>query len=391
MSKLKPRALSVVPALELRNESGDECCKKLSSRPESRQRNSIYPQDGARRDDFARGRLALGCPDRHDRLVRTALRDHRPGRCDDSTLPGTFLLRLVDATLELLQNGTPYELRLQMLHADGSRRRVLRSGEAVRNERGDILELCGTVQDISDWKAEAWNAARDCQKRSSAHDETSRLIQAQEVENAKRASELRDNICQRMALLAVKIQSFPSTVPDLPAESQTQIESLWEETKGILVELHRVSDRLYPLVLDVLGLPLAIRSLCREFTREHGLAIEYSCSDVPANCLNKQSGLVLYRVLEELLANAASHSGANNVTVALDCDSEELRLRISEVAVSFPQGDATTVPSVELGRIKLQIARIGGTLAVWSQPSCGTLIETRTPLSVQSNANPSGH
>ena len=300
-------------------------------------------------------------------------------------------IRLVDATLELLQNGTPYELRLQMLHADGSRRRVLRSGEAVRNERGDILELCGTVQDISDWKAEAWNAARDCQKRSSAHDETNRLIQVQEAENAKRASELRDNICQRMALLAVKIQSFPSTVPDLPAESQTQIESLWEETKGILVELHRVSDRLYPLVLDVLGLPLAIRSLCREFTREHGLAIEYSCSDVPANCLNKQSGLVLYRVLEELLANAASHSGANNVTVALDCDSEELRLRISEVAVSFPQGDATTVPSVELGRIKLQIARIGGTLAVWSQPSCGTLIETRTPLSVQSNANPSGH
>jgi signal transduction histidine kinase len=297
-------------------------------------------------------------------------------------------IRLVDATLELLQNGTPYELRLQMLHADGTRKWVVRNGEAVRNERGDILELRGTVQGISERTAEVANAGRDWRTKSSAEDETSRLIQAQEEDNAKRASELRDNICQRVALLAAEIQGFSSTVPGLSAEAQAQLESLWQETTEILAELHRVSDRLYPVILELLGLSSAMRSLCRKFISEHGIPVEYSCSDVPANRLNKQGRLVLYRTLEEILASIASHSSANNVTVGLDHDSAELRLRVSDNEVGLEQANTNTVAGLGLTRIKAQIEQIGGSLAVWSQPGSGTLIEARTPLSVQSSPKP---
>jgi signal transduction histidine kinase len=298
-------------------------------------------------------------------------------------------IRLVDATLELLQNGTPYQLRLQMLHADGTRKWVVRNGEAVRNERGDILELRGTVQDFSEGMAEFGNAERDWGTRSSAEDETSRLLQTQEEENAKRASELRDNICQRVALLAAEIQSVSSTAPDLSAEAQAQLGSLWQETTEILAELHRVSDRLYPLILDLLGLSSAMRSLCRKFMSEHGIAVEYSCTDVPANRLNKQSRLVLYRTLEQILASIASHSSANNVTVGLDHGSAELRLRVSDNGVGFEQANAKTVAGLGLARIKAQIEQIGGSLAVETQPACGTLIEARTPLTSASEGAPS--
>jgi len=300
-------------------------------------------------------------------------------------------IRLVDATLELLQNGTPYELRLQMLHTDGTRRWVIRSGEAVRNERGDILQLRGTVQDISEWMLQVGNEERDWQIKSNPEDTTSHLIRAQEERNAKRASDLRDNICQRMALLAVNIQSFPSTVPDLSAKAQMQLESFWKETTGTLAELHRVSDRLYPLVLDVLGLPLAMRSLCREFTNEHGVPVEYRCSDVPANRLDKQCRIVLYRVLEEILENVVTHSGANRVTVGLDHTSAELRLRVSDHGVGSGQTKPKTAAGPGFACIKALIGQIGGGLAVCSLQTCGKLIEVRTPFTMQSNPIPSGH
>src|SRR5271167_4365339 len=54
--------------------------------------------------------------------------------------------RLTAATVRLLQRGQPYELELQMRRPDGNRRRVMGSGEAVRDARGDIVRLVGTVE-----------------------------------------------------------------------------------------------------------------------------------------------------------------------------------------------------------------------------------------------------
>src|SRR5215470_10054939 len=114
-------------------------------------------------------------------------------------------IRLVDATLELLQTGTPYELKLQMLHADGGRRWVIRNGEAVGDEHGDILELRGTVDEISEWMPQAGYSEGDWRTKS-IEDTTRRLLQAQEQENVKLAIELRASICERISLLAAQIQ-----------------------------------------------------------------------------------------------------------------------------------------------------------------------------------------
>ena len=289
-------------------------------------------------------------------------------------------IRLVDATLELLRTRIPYELTLQMLHTDGGRRWVIRNGEAVSDEKGNILGLRGTVQDISEWMAQPRNAEGDWRTRSIAEDTAGRLIQAQEQENAKLAIELRESICQRVSLLAAEIDSSRSTLPDSSPQAQTQLQMFWQETAGILAELDRVSDRLYPVVVDLLRLPSAIGCLCRKFTSEQGIPVEYSCSEVPANRVDKQCGLVLYRVLQEILANVLRHSRATSATVGLDHDAAELRLRVSDNGVGFDQAKAKAAAGLGFARVKTQIGSIGGSLAVWSRHSCGTLIEVRVPF-----------
>jgi signal transduction histidine kinase len=293
-------------------------------------------------------------------------------------------MRLVDATLELLQTGTPYELTLEMLHTDGSRRWVIRNGEAVSDEHGDVVELRGSVHEISEWMARAGNAAGDRRTSSIPEDTAGRLIQAQEEKNAKLAIELRESICQRVSLLAAEIQSLRSTLPDVSSQTQTQLDFFWQEAKGILVELDQVSEQVYPVVIDLLKLPSAMGSLCRRFTREHRIPVEYSCSDVPANCLGRQCVLVLYRVLQEILANVERHSRAKNVRVGLDHDTVELRLRVSDDGVGFDGSRANEAAGLGFARMKTQIGHIGGRLEVWSQHARGTLIEARVPFTSQS-------
>ena len=288
-------------------------------------------------------------------------------------------VRLVDATLGLLQTGAPYELGLQMLHADGTRRWVIRRGEAVRDERGDIVQLRGTVRDVSQWRQDI--ATDELDPRSKSNDDTTgRLIQAQEEENVRLASKLRDNISQRVSLLVVSIQTLSSTFPQLSPPAAAQLEEIRQESSRILTELDRVSDELYPFILDLLGLPLAIQRLCRDFTIESGIPVDYISSDLPAEDIDQRCALALYRILEETLVNVVQHGRASKVAVHLDRDSTELRLRVSDNGVGFERQAIKATAGLGFLRMKERVRQVGGSLAVWSQQACGTFVEARAPL-----------
>src|SRR5579864_4538628 len=104
--------------------------------------------------------------------------------------------QLSNAALGLLQTGTPYELRLQMLHADGTQRWVIGRGEAVRDDGGHIRQFRGTVENANESRRRI--AKRDSQlpKPKTAQTIRDLLIQAHAEENSRVASELGDNISQ---------------------------------------------------------------------------------------------------------------------------------------------------------------------------------------------------
>ncbi len=72
--------------------------------------------------------------------------------------------RLKRAVENALATGTPYELDLEMVRPDGSKRWLIGRGEAVRDASGHVTQLRGTVQDITERKrAEA--ALRSSEER----------------------------------------------------------------------------------------------------------------------------------------------------------------------------------------------------------------------------------
>ena len=285
--------------------------------------------------------------------------------------------RLTAATVQLLQTGQPYELELQMRRPDGTRRRVIGSGEAVRDAKGDILRLCGTVEDITE---------RDCQiirgeePESLMNDDyriSARLIQAQDEENIRIAKELRDHICQKLCLLAVEIQGFAPAFSELTQRAHIRLEELWRNTAETVDDIVRVSHHLHPSELEWLGLPLAIRGLCREFASRNKISLECSCTDV---VLEKDVELSFFRVLQEALGNVAKHSHASNVSVELIGSWRELLLRVSDDGVGLELDKTKVTTGFGFIRMKERLRSIGGELAVWSAPTRGTRIEARIAL-----------
>lgn len=56
------------------------------------------------------------------------------------------------AVTKALDKGIPYDLELRILRPDGEERTIVALGEAIRDEHGAIVELRGTIQDITERK-----------------------------------------------------------------------------------------------------------------------------------------------------------------------------------------------------------------------------------------------
>ncbi|NEA79740.1 sensor histidine kinase [Actinospica acidiphila] len=155
---------------------------------------------------------------------------------------------------------------------------------------------------------------------------SARAILAQEGERRRIAQELHDEVGQSMTavLLALKRASDEASAPLREELLQAQ-----EITRGSLDEVRRLVRRLRPGVLDDLGLVSAVTSLTTEFSTHTGLLVARRFDpDLPA--LDQETELVIYRVAQEGLTNAARHAEARRVEVALRAAGDAVVLEVAD-------------------------------------------------------------
>ncbi|MEU0912515.1 HAMP domain-containing sensor histidine kinase [Streptomyces althioticus] len=155
---------------------------------------------------------------------------------------------------------------------------------------------------------------------------SARAILAQEGERRRIAQELHDEVGQSMTavLLALKRASDEASEPLREELLQAQ-----EITRGSLDEVRRLVRRLRPGVLDDLGLVSAVTSLTTEFSTHTGLRVARRFDpDLPA--LDQETELVIYRVAQEGLTNAARHAEARRVEVALRAVGDTVVLEVAD-------------------------------------------------------------
>jgi signal transduction histidine kinase len=208
---------------------------------------------------------------------------------------------------------------------------------------------------------------------------TGRLLQAQELERRRLARELHDDLNQNLALLSVELE----VLRQAPAGSATQLsdrlQALSAKVKQLSSSVHGLSHRLHPSKLEQLGLVAAVRSLCKELSRAHGIPIDVEAEDVPS-ALPADAALCLYRITQEAVGNVIRHSGAKRARVELRETGGSLRLRIADDGVGFDPSTVSAKGRLGLVSMRERLQFIGGTLSIDSHPSSGTRIDAQIPL-----------
>ncbi|HKF49724.1 MAG TPA: sensor histidine kinase [Terracidiphilus sp.] len=230
-----------------------------------------------------------------------------------------------------------------------------------------VLLACGAyLKEYLDRRELAWSFNR-------------RLIQAQEEERIRIARELHDDLCQRMALLSIRLGQLKASPDGLPEETQNQLSKMQKEAAEISISIQQVSHELHSSTLELLGLSGAARSWCGELSEKRKIEISFGNHDVPT-ILPSEISLNLFRVLQEALNNAAKYSGARRFDVRLWGTPAEIHLKVTDRGKGFDISAAMRGQGLGLKSMRERVKLMNGHLTIESKPNRGTTIHARVPV-----------
>jgi PAS domain S-box-containing protein len=269
-------------------------------------------------------------------------------------------------------DGTPFPVEECRIH------RVAQTGEGFHAEDEVLWRANGTSFPVEYWSypqrkghevVGAVVAFIDITERKLAEaalaNVSHKLIEAQEQERARIGRELHDDIVQRLALLAIKLQQLQQSA-DLPPEVRSHTGELWKQTNEIATDIQYLSHELHSSKLQYLGLVAAMRGFCREFSEQQNVEIDFQTHDLP-NPLPPDVCLCFFRVLQEALHNSAKHSGVRHFEVRLWGTSDETHLTVRDSGAGFDREAAKTSRGVGLISMEERVKLLNGTYRIAAQ------------------------
>lgn len=212
-----------------------------------------------------------------------------------------------------------------------------------------------------------------------------RLMEAGESERKRISKELHDSVGSALTAVQFAMERKLSEMGARPCGKKTCLEDILPMVHTIADEVRRISKNLHPSVLEDLGIQAALRAYGRQFQR---LCTETALDqqiDLDEAVVPGYLKLLIYRIVQESLANAVKHGSAGHILLKLRQAGSRIELEIEDDGRGFDPRDlqrrAADTEGLGLASMKERTEYAGGVFEVASAPGKGTRIRAVWPLS----------
>jgi two-component system, NarL family, sensor histidine kinase UhpB len=200
---------------------------------------------------------------------------------------------------------------------------------------------------------------------------SSAALRAQEEERTRVARDLHDEVNQALTGVLLRLEAARERAP---AELKPELAETRTLANQAMEELLSLARQLRPTALDDLGLKAAIAGQVSELAGHSETEATFS-SDGDFSDLDDDVQLVVYRVAQEALSNAARHSEARSVRVDLRRLDSGVELKVSDDGRGFSFADAEQGLGIEGMRERALL--VDGEVEIHSRPGEGTTVWLR--------------
>ena len=203
-----------------------------------------------------------------------------------------------------------------------------------------------------------------------------RLIEVQENDRRRIASELHDGLGQSLVIIKNRALLALGS-PDDHERVNDQVQEISDATSQAIAEMREMAYDLRPFQLDRLGLTRAIESMIKKVSGSS--EIKFSSEiDRLDKLFSKESEINLYRIVQESINNIVRHSGATEARIVIKRDGQAVQIQIEDNGRGFTlnsdQLPARQKQGLGLTGMSERARMLGGELNVRAAPGQGTMI-----------------
>jgi len=204
------------------------------------------------------------------------------------------------------------------------------------------------------------------------------VLMAQEEERKRIARELHDSTGQLLTGLLLGLKPLESFEDERVRRTASDLLDITSKT---LEEVRRTAMELRPPALDDLGLAAALQGYISDYASTTGIVTHFDQAGIPGR-LPADVELVLYRVVQEALTNAAIHAGAETVRVQVRRHGANVEAIVEDDGRGFDVRAAFRSRDRGLGLFGMRerVSLVGGSLRITATD--GTRVMATVPVQV---------
>jgi len=210
---------------------------------------------------------------------------------------------------------------------------------------------------------------------------TQHLLRLQDEERRRIARDLHDVTAQNIFAMTMNLARLRRLLPDLSGRAEELLAETTALGEESLQEIRTVSYVLHPPTVRGEGLVPALRAYIQGFVRRTDIDVSLNAEPQKIE-LPVETQTVLFRIVQESLANIIRHSGSKTAKIQLSRCAEEVLLRVEDEGIGIsseildePSGEIRSL-GVGIPGMRIRLRQLGGKLRISSDGRGTTVIAT---------------
>jgi signal transduction histidine kinase len=203
------------------------------------------------------------------------------------------------------------------------------------------------------------------------------MFNLSENERKRLAQDLHDSLLQEQIIWYRKL-SLLLGAKSINGELREQLEQIAEGLLDVVYQLRIICNELRPPVIINEGLTSSLESLF-EFTQLRTNYQIYFESEAFIHKLDDEVLIGLYRIVQELLANAAKHSFATEVHIILASEGKLIYLNYKDNGIGMNLPGEDSLKSMGIYGMKERVRSMDGTIVFRSSEKKGLAVNISIP------------
>lgn len=275
-----------------------------------------------------------------------------------------------------LKTQEPFDVYYRAVHPNGEVRIIHSRGNVVSDEQEIPVRMFGTAQDVTE-RMLAQEQLKSSNEKLRAL--AARLQSVREEESLRIAREIHDELGGALTGLKMDLSWLGNKLlkPDDEAAQQQlkQISGYIDET---IQKVRDIATELRPSVLDDLGLAAAIEWQAREFQRRTKIECRIISLEEEI-AISAEKSAAVFRILQELLTNAARHARATLIEIIVEEHDDELLLKVSDNGRGIEEHEIADPKSLGLLGLRERAIVFGGRVEIIGTEGAGTTVTVSIP------------